>query len=57
MTAFVELIVQKIADAAPIESKVSDFVANVLESTANKLARLEPSNDGEDVASAQKDVA
>jgi hypothetical protein len=45
MAALVELIVQKIADAAPIESalenKVSDFVASVLENTANKLARFE----------------
>lgn len=45
MAALVELIVQKIADAVPIETalenKVSDFVASVLENTANKLARFE----------------
>jgi hypothetical protein len=46
MTALVELIVQKIADAAPIENTVSNFVAGVLENTASKLARFEvPSND------------
>jgi hypothetical protein len=41
MTALVELIVRKIADAAPIESTVSNFVAGVLENTAGKLARFE----------------
>jgi hypothetical protein len=42
MTAFVERIVQKIAEAAPIETTVSNFVAGVLENTAAKLARFEP---------------
>ena len=41
MPAFVEMIVQKIAEAAPIENSVSDFIAGVLENTANKLSRFE----------------
>jgi hypothetical protein len=41
MAALIEMIVQKIADVAPIEDKVSNFVAGVLENTANKLARFE----------------
>jgi hypothetical protein len=41
MAALVELIVQKIADATPLENTVSNFVASVLENTANKLARFE----------------
>ena len=45
MTALVELIVQKIADAAPIETTVSNFVAGVLENTASKLARFEPTEE------------
>ena len=50
MTALVERIVQKIVDAAPIETTMSNFVAGVLENTANKLARFEPSDelDGEE---------
>jgi hypothetical protein len=48
MPAFVEIIVQKIAEVAPIENSVSDFVAGVLENTANKLSRFEQrSDDGE----------
>jgi hypothetical protein len=51
MIALVELIVQKIADAAPIETTVSNFVAGVLENTANKLARFETSEEsGEEEA-------
>lgn len=42
MSGFVDTIVQKIVDAAPIEKSVSDFVAGVLENTANKLSRFEP---------------
>jgi hypothetical protein len=45
MTVLFERIVQKIADAAPIENMlentVSDLVASVLEKTANKLVRFE----------------
>lgn len=48
MTAFVERLVQKIADSAPIETTVSNIVAGVLESTAARLARYEPSADNED---------
>ncbi len=45
MTALVERIIQKITEAAPIESTVSNFVAGVLENTAAKLARFEPSDE------------
>jgi hypothetical protein len=45
MPAFVEMIVQKIAEAAPIENSVSDFVAGVLENTANKLSRFDQRSD------------
>ena len=45
MTALVERIVQKITEAAPIETTVSNFVAGVLENTAAKLARFEPDED------------
>ncbi len=55
MTAFVEMIVEKIADAAPIENSMSDFVADMLENTANKLPHFEPRPD-EDEATVQ-DVA
>ena len=41
MTAFVELIVQKFTEAAPIENTMSNFVAGVLENTAAKLSRFE----------------
>jgi hypothetical protein len=41
MTAFVEAIVQKFTEAAPIETTMSNIVAGVLESTAAKLARFE----------------
>ncbi|MET0968072.1 MAG: hypothetical protein ABWY18_02620 [Tardiphaga sp.] len=51
MTALVERIVQKIAESAPIEATVSSFVAGVLESTANRLARFETPVDDEAVAS------
>jgi hypothetical protein len=48
MPAFVEIIVQKIAEAVPIENSVADFVAGVLENTANRLSRFEQrSDDGE----------
>jgi hypothetical protein len=50
MTAFVELIVQKIAEAAPIENTVSDFVAGVLENTANRLARFGTAPESGDAA-------
>ncbi len=39
MTAFVERIVQRLSEAAPIESAVSTIVAGVLENTAIKLSR------------------
>ncbi len=42
MTAFVERIVQKFTEAAPIESAVSTIVAGVLENTATKLSGGEP---------------
>jgi len=41
MTAFVERIVQKFTEAAPIENAVSTIVAGVLENTATKLSRGE----------------
>lgn len=41
MTAFVERIVQKLSEAAPIERAVSTIVADVLENTAAKLSRGE----------------
>ena len=41
MTALVEKIVQKFTEA-PIEATVSSFVAGVIESTAARLARFEP---------------
>ena len=54
MTALVERIVQKITEAAPIETTVSNFVAGVLENTAARLARFEPS---EDAADGEEEVA
>lgn len=42
MTAIVEKIVQRFTEATPIETKVSGFVAGVIENTAAKLARFEP---------------
>ncbi|QUS39821.1 hypothetical protein RPMA_13955 [Tardiphaga alba] len=45
MTAFVERLVQKITEVAPLEDAVSGIVAGVLENTANKIARGE-SGDG-----------
>lgn len=53
MTALVERIVQRIAESAPIESTVSNFVAGVLENTANRLARFE--TQGEDEAVVESD--
>ena len=51
MTAFVELIVQKFTEAAPLETTVSNFVAGVLENTATKLSRFETSDEaGEEAA-------
>jgi len=41
MTAFVELIVQKFTEAAPVESTFSNFVAGLLENTANRIARVD----------------
>jgi hypothetical protein len=55
MPAFVEMIVQKIAEAAPIENSVSDFVAGVLENTANKLSRFEQRSD--DCETTVQDIA
>jgi hypothetical protein len=46
MTVLVEMIVQKLTEAAPIEATVSNFVAGVLENTAAKLARFEPEEIG-----------
>jgi hypothetical protein len=51
MTALVERIVQKIAESAPIETTVSNIVAGVLESTANRLARFETPADDQEAAS------
>lgn len=42
MTAFIERIVQKISEAAPLENAVSHLVAGVLENTATKLSAGEP---------------
>jgi hypothetical protein len=50
MDAFVEMIVQKIADVAPIENTLSDLVAGVLENTAAKLARFETTSDEPEVS-------
>jgi hypothetical protein len=47
MTAFVELIVQKFTEAAPIENTMSNIVAGVLENTAAKLARFEQKDEME----------
>jgi hypothetical protein len=55
MTALVERIVQRIAESAPIETTVSNFVAGVLENTANRLARFETPD--EDAAVVSDDVA
>ena len=44
MTAFVELIVQKFTEAAPVESTFSNFVAGLLENTANRIARIDVSD-------------
>jgi hypothetical protein len=41
MTDFIERMVQRITETAPIESAVSTIVAGVLQSTALKLARGE----------------
>lgn len=41
MTAFIERMVQKITEAAPIETAMSGIVANVLENTTSKLERFE----------------
>ena len=43
MTEIVEKIVQRFTEAAPIEATVSSLVTRVLENTAAKLARFEPS--------------
>lgn len=43
MTAFIERMVQKISEAAPIETAMSGIVANVLENTTSRLERFEPS--------------
>lgn len=42
MTAFIERMVQKIAEAAPIETAMSGLVAGVIENTTSKLERLRP---------------
>ena len=42
MTAWVDLLVHKFGAATPIETKVSNLVAGMLEKTANRLARFEP---------------
>jgi hypothetical protein len=41
MTAFIERVVQKFTEAAPIETAVSSIVAGVLENTATRLSRGE----------------
>jgi hypothetical protein len=56
MTDFVERIVQKMSEAALIESAVSHIVAGVLENTATKLSRGEPAQ-VEDDHSDEEEVA
>jgi hypothetical protein len=41
MTDFIERMVQRITETAPLESAVSTIVAGVLQSTALKIARGE----------------
>lgn len=53
MTAFVERIVQKFTEVAPIESAVSSLVAGVLENTATKLSRGEPVETSDDLSDEQ----
>lgn len=53
MTAFVERLVQKITEVAPIENAVSSLVAGVLENTAAKLSRGEPVQTPEDLPDEQ----
>jgi hypothetical protein len=59
MAALVEMIVQKIANAAPLENTVSNLVAGVLENTANRLSRFEAAAEGEpaDGATTSEQVA
>jgi hypothetical protein len=52
MTAWVDLLARKFGAATPIETKVSNFVAGVLEKTANRLARFEP-----DAAAVEQEAA
>jgi hypothetical protein len=42
MTDFIERMVQRITETAPIENAVSSIVAGVLQSTALKMTRGEP---------------
>ncbi len=53
MTAFVERLVQKFTEVAPIESAVSNIVAGVLESTATRLSRGELPQIEEDTPAAE----
>lgn len=52
LTAWVDLFVRKFGAATPIETTVSNFVAGVIEKTANRLARFEP-----DVAAVEQEAA
>ncbi len=59
MTAFIERMVQKITEAAPIETAMSGIVANVLENTTSKLERFEVRRPvlGDDVADQADEAA
>lgn len=59
MTAFIERMVQKITEAAPIETAMSGIVANVLENTTSKLERFEMRRQvpGDDVAEQADEAA
>ena len=52
MTAWVDLFVRKFGAATPIETTISNFVAGVIEKTANRLARFEP-----DAAAVEQEAA
>jgi hypothetical protein len=47
MADIVERLIELIAEASPLEEKVSGVVAGMLERTASRLARFEPAAEGE----------
>lgn len=53
MTEFVERLVQKWTEAAPLETAVSTLVAGVLETTATRLAGGVLPLDGEEAGEAE----